>query len=272
MSDGSLRTVHRTVQSPLERSDVPLEHCGSSITAEIKRDRYVYYHCTFDKGNCGGQYVREEDLERQFQTIFDGFRFADVIVDWVRNGLRQSKTEQAAFHDTAIKGLHARYEKLKNRLDQIYLDKLDGEIEDAFYRRCVKEWQDEQVDIRAQIARHEAANNNYIEQGIRLLELTQRASTLFSDRTAAEKRELIRFIMPNSTLEAGTVIPTFKPSFDIIHRIATDARALDPTLAAQSLDADAAHAVDTALANATTSPQIPSSTRSVLLPRLNSNF
>jgi site-specific DNA recombinase len=34
-------------------------HCKSTITAEIKRDRYIYYHCTFDKGKCGGQYIRE---------------------------------------------------------------------------------------------------------------------------------------------------------------------------------------------------------------------
>ena len=51
----------------------------------------MYYHRTFDKGNCGGQYVREEELERQFQRIFDGFRFANVIVDWVNDGLRQSR-------------------------------------------------------------------------------------------------------------------------------------------------------------------------------------
>ena len=41
--------------------------CGCAITAEIKKGRYVYYHCTFDKGSCGGLYVREEELERQFE-------------------------------------------------------------------------------------------------------------------------------------------------------------------------------------------------------------
>ncbi len=46
--------------------------CGCGITAEIKKDRYLYYHCTFDKGSCGGLYVREEELERQFEDIFGG--------------------------------------------------------------------------------------------------------------------------------------------------------------------------------------------------------
>jgi site-specific DNA recombinase len=229
-------------------------HCGSTITAEIKRDRYVYYHCTFDKGNCGGLYVREEELERQFQRIFDGFRFADVIVDWVRDGLRQSQKAEDVLHRRSIRTLQAQYEKLRNRVNQIYLDKLDGEIEDAFYRKCVKEWQDEQRTIEGRIHRHREADRNFIEQGINLLDLTQRATEIFRDKGEAEKRELIRFIMPDSILEAGTVIPTFKPPFDIIHRIATDARALEPTLAAESLSASATN--------------IPSSTRTVLLPRL----
>jgi len=47
--------------------------CGCSVTAEIKKERYVYYHCTFDKGNCGSAYVREEALEREFEWILGEF-------------------------------------------------------------------------------------------------------------------------------------------------------------------------------------------------------
>ena len=118
-------------------------HCGSSVTAEIKKDRYVYYHCTFDKGSCGGQYVREEELERQFEGIFTEFQISESILDWVREALRQSREEKAAFHNKAIDSLSAEYKKLQNRIDQIYLDKLDGEIEDAFYRKNVSHWREE---------------------------------------------------------------------------------------------------------------------------------
>jgi site-specific DNA recombinase len=230
-------------------------HCGSSIIAEIKKDRYAYYHCTFDKGPCGGLYVCEEELELQFQRIFDGFRFADIIVYWVRVGLRQSQDEQEKYHDAEIEKLNARYALLQNRIREIYLDKLDGEIEAAFYKLSTQEWRDEQSEILEKLKRHQKADENYIDQGIRLLDLTQRASTLFSDRTEAEKRELIRFIMPDSILESGTIRPIFKPPFDIIHRIATDARALEPTLA-----------------NIPDPASIPSSGWSALLPGVDSNF
>jgi len=34
-------------------------HCGCSLVGEIKKQRYVYYHCTGYKGRCNEPYVRE---------------------------------------------------------------------------------------------------------------------------------------------------------------------------------------------------------------------
>ena len=43
--------------------------CGCAITAEIKKGKYIYYHCTGFKGNCDNKYVREEELNGQFAEI-----------------------------------------------------------------------------------------------------------------------------------------------------------------------------------------------------------
>jgi site-specific DNA recombinase len=201
--------------------------CGCAITAEIKKDRYIYYHCTFDKGPCGGLYVREEELERQFEEILGEFQFSETILDWLREGLRQSQKEKAEFHRRAIEKLNAGYAKLQNRIDQIYLDKLDGEVEAAFYRRNVAQWREEQAQIRARIERHENADQNYIGQGIRLVEIARNASEFYRSQDKAERAALLRFLMPGSSLQGDRVVPAFKPPFDIIHRIAQEARACE---------------------------------------------
>ena len=53
-------------------------HCGCSIVGEIKKQRYIYYHCTGYKGRCDEPYVREEVLERQFSDLLGGFSFDDA--------------------------------------------------------------------------------------------------------------------------------------------------------------------------------------------------
>ena len=199
--------------------------CGCGITAEIKKDRYVYYHCTFDKGSCGGQYVREEELESQFEAVLGELQFSEALLDWMREALRQSQKEKAEFHRRAIEKLNAQYAKLQNRIDQIYLDKLDGEIEEAFYRRNVTAWREEQAQIRARIERHEKADQNYIEQGIRLLEIARNAQEFYRTHSQTERAAILGFILPGSTLDRNGVVPAFKPPFDIINRIAQEARA-----------------------------------------------
>ena len=41
-------------------------HCGCLMVGELKKQRYVYYHCTGNRGRCGEPYVREERLEDEF--------------------------------------------------------------------------------------------------------------------------------------------------------------------------------------------------------------
>jgi Recombinase zinc beta ribbon domain/Recombinase len=47
--------------------------CGCAMTAEIKKARYIYYHCTGFRGNCGNTYIREEELSGS-RTLCDVFR------------------------------------------------------------------------------------------------------------------------------------------------------------------------------------------------------
>ena len=62
-------TTHRFPYTGLLRCAA----CGCAITAEIKKDRYIYYHCTFDKGSCGGLYVRERSWSGSLTTSSGSF-------------------------------------------------------------------------------------------------------------------------------------------------------------------------------------------------------
>jgi len=106
------------------------------------------------------------------------------------------------------------------RIDQMYLDKLDGEIEEAFYQKHVRQWREEQDSIQEQIRQHQKADENYIEQGIKLLEIAQSAYRFFKSKSKPERAELIRFTLPGSKLCDGKV----KPPFDIIWRLARETR------------------------------------------------
>jgi hypothetical protein len=65
------------------------------------------------------------------------------------------------------------------------------------------------------------------EQGLRLVEIARNASGCYRSQGQAERAALLRFLMAGLTLQGNRVVPAFKPPFDIIHRIAQEARTCD---------------------------------------------
>jgi site-specific DNA recombinase len=102
---------------------------------------------------------------------------------------------------------------VKRRLNQAYLDKLDGTITTEFWAEHAAEWQAEKARITEHLARHEQADDSYIDTGVRVLELAERAHDLYLRQDAAERRRLLGFILTECTLVAGTLTrPTARPS------------------------------------------------------------
>jgi hypothetical protein len=206
------RVKHRFAFSNL----ITCAHCGCSLVGEIKKKRYVYYHCTGAKGDCPKPYVREELLEREFTELLRGLAFDQEVLDWVTEGLRQSHEDEQREHEEAIARLQAEYARLQKRIEAMYIDKLDGRVGGAFYEAKSSEWRAEQRKIRDSIERHENANETYMDEGVAILELASRAAELFEKQEPREKRRLLNFVLSNSTWDGETLVPEFRQPFDMI--------------------------------------------------------
>jgi hypothetical protein len=120
-------------------------HCGCSIVAEIKKQRYIYYHCTGYKGRCDEPYVREQVLERLFSDLLGRLSFDDEALGWVREALHASHADETREHEGAIERLQTERRRLQNRLDAMYVDKLDGRVDATLYERMSTSWREEQT-------------------------------------------------------------------------------------------------------------------------------
>jgi site-specific DNA recombinase len=70
----------------------------------------------------------------------------------------------------------------------MYMDKLDGRIDAEFFDRKAAEFRSEQCRLMRDLETHQSANRVYIEEGIELLELAQRAHRLFESQPPSEKK------------------------------------------------------------------------------------
>ena len=208
---------HRKVKHEFPFSGlIACGHCGCSLVGEIKKGRYVYYHCTGYKGKCPEPYVRQEVLEDRFADLLKQLTFDDEVIGWVTKALRESHADEKRAHDEAVARLQAEHTKLQNRIDAMYVDKLDGKIDANFFERKAGEWRADQERLLGMIEEHQAANRTYLDDGVRLLELAQRGYRLFQKQDPGEKRRLLNFVLSNCTWKDGTLSASFRQPFDLI--------------------------------------------------------
>lgn len=217
VGDGRNRTKPSPVRRDFAFSNlIKCGHCGCAMVGELKKQRYVYYHCTGYKGKCPEPYTREEILEDRFGQLLRGLSFPREILEWMVTALRESHVDEKAFHDEAITRLQAEYRRLQNRIDAMYLDKLDGRIDTAFFDSKSAEWRAEQDRLLRDVETHQGANQTYIEEGVQLLHLAQRAHELFERQEAAEKRRLLNFLLSNCVWKAGVLTAKYRQPFDML--------------------------------------------------------
>ena len=112
---------------------------------------------------------------------------------------------------------------LKNRLDKMYEDRLDGRVTDEFYYSKYAEYKNRLDDLAERIASHNRADIGYYEFGRKILELSKNAGKLFEKANPNEKRELLQFLLSNSTLKDSK--PEFvlkQPFFQIAKHSSVD--------------------------------------------------
>ena len=115
-----------------------MRHCGCMLVGELRKARYVYYHCTGNRGPAQAHGARKPSL--RLGDVVDTIRIEVDVFDWLKNALQSSFEDEVAFHTTAVARLRERYDRLQSRLDAMYVDKLDGKITEAFYEAKVAEW------------------------------------------------------------------------------------------------------------------------------------
>lgn len=203
-------------------------HCGCALVGEMKKGRYTYYRCTWAKGRCPDPHVREEVLSEQFAHALDALTFDAEVLEQIRKALFESHEEAARFHREAVSRLQTEYNRAQSRIEALYLDKLDGRIDASFYDRMATTLRGDQDKITRALQEHQNANATYLEEGARLLELAQKAASLFRAQPSDQQRRLLDFVVSNSRWANGRLAVEYREPFGILADHAVSLRERSP--------------------------------------------
>ncbi len=177
------------------------------MVGEMKKGRYIYYRCTGHRGKCPERYVREEVLEERFTDLLAGIVFTDEVLKGVAAAVDTAGAADREQHEAAVRRLQAEHRRLEERLEAMYVDKLDGRIAQDLYDRKAAEWRAQQAQITHQIEKHQQAEQPPMD----VWALADKAVELFKKQPAREKRKLLDFVVAGCSWKHGMLTPHYRP-------------------------------------------------------------
>jgi hypothetical protein len=190
------------------------DHC--LVTAEIKKEKYTYYRCTGFRGKCELPYFREEDLGNRLGQILKDIHIPDHVLAQLEDSLMNDKGREESLRKEQEQRLQQRLASVRHRLDQAYLDKLDGKITEEFWTRKTAEWHAEEQQIQIAIQALAQIKPERMLDAVRILELANKAYFLYLKQSPTEKAKLLNIVLSNCAIDAVSIYPTYRKPFDMI--------------------------------------------------------
>ncbi len=193
-------------------------HDNCTVTAEIKKGKYTYYHCTGFRGKCGLPYFREEELANRLGAILKDIHIPDEILAQLNKSLLGDRDREREAVQREQERLQHRLVELRRRIDQAYVDKVDGKIPVGFWQRKSTEWQAQEQQILSAISVLGGRSPEHLVDAARALELANKAYFLYLKQKPTEQAKLLRIVLSNCALDAVSIYPTYRKPFDLIFR------------------------------------------------------
>ena len=189
--------------------------CGCMITPE-KHKGHIYYHCTQYKGKHGAEWLREEDITEQFAQLFKKIQIPQYVIDDITGSLKSVHQGKGELREQVFSQLNKEKEKYAKRLENLYRDKLDESITPNEYDKFYQEFRSKIEDIDNRLLNLQKAEDDYYLTASYLLQLSKQAYELFVSSEMEQKRQLLKLLLQNPTLEGKKVRYSLIKPFDTI--------------------------------------------------------
>src|SRR5215470_11171618 len=94
--------------------------CGCALVGELKKGKYVYYHCTGHRGKCPEPYTREEALQDQFATSLRELVISPGVLRWLQEAVAESDLNERAARGRELKRMEEQHRRVQSKLDAMY--------------------------------------------------------------------------------------------------------------------------------------------------------
>jgi site-specific DNA recombinase len=169
-----------------------------AITAELHKKRYVYYRCSFGRGRHKFPYIPEPKLSDMLGSVLEPIAIPANIAQNIVRSISGDQVSTEKRRRQEVDRLRQQLSTLQTRMRSAYRDKLDGIIDESFWRKNMKEWSAEEDQLNEALQRSSTPISKDQTAVVRkILELTQVAHCAYLTLNCHEQGKLLKMILSN---------------------------------------------------------------------------
>jgi DNA invertase Pin-like site-specific DNA recombinase len=188
-----------------------LIHCGVCVeenknfllVGEIKKGKYVYYHCEECKRLHRASYVREEQIIEAYATAFSGLEVESERLTAIINALDRSDKQCNSLPGTELALVRAELDAIQRHLDVAYDDRLAGRIDSAYFNQRAYVWRRQIELLCGRIKELEVRESSAADKQTAKLELRQLTDLFRERKNPTDRRRIIEMLHSNSSWKEG---------------------------------------------------------------------
>lgn len=199
--------------------------CGCSITAELKKSRYIYYRCTAGRGDCRvkHKYVNQDTMAGRLASVVESVRLSREQVGFlVGAAKRQAGTDRQGTR-LEIRRLETTLEQIKDERIQAYTDKLRGAIQEGFWNEVSRTYLARERLVEERITHLRSRQNSQLTDPEPALELLEAAPRLYERGSHSQKARILDALVSNCAVDTENVYPNYREPFAAVAQYNEDA-------------------------------------------------
>ena len=191
------------------RNLIKCGHCGCDIVAEKKKGKYIYYHCTQDRGSCKENgWIRQEELDRQALEILDEIHLNDDKAGALIDSLRTKYHEEISSRESKVESLRAESKEVQTDIDRLRNDKLASRITERNWRSRRETLMTRLNKVFNQIRNLQNADESNYPYYAQCIVFLNKAKSLFIEGDLVIRRKILQLLISNFSLCSGTLLNT----------------------------------------------------------------
>lgn len=212
--------------------------CGQIMSGELKKGRYIYYHCQGPKSVCGRPYVREAAITAEFEKLFATLTPPPRMQAWLRQAVVLGHEANMEYQKAQEERLEAEIVSLRLRLERLYLDKVNGDLSGETYLRLKVKFETELREQQTLLASHQRAGERSDDKALETLELSLDLLSRFKSADSNERNKILRLLLSNCVWEAGNLRYKLQPPFDLMLKATQETPSTTPSLERQNSETE----------------------------------